>query len=278
MNIQKKEGVIIVKNYEDLGGDSTDTTKKITANTVNTWQPNRSEKDKMADTSLGKIAESIFEKYINLFSIVYLSYDDFRENNFEKHAPFDGLLFSNDKLENEIKTFTNKINEEVSLSDFGKVTIGLLSILTKNKVYTVEVKSTRITERHKRNGEVDLAIIKRDDFLTYPSAIRKSYKDYSLSSYADLLIQNGKIHVPSGEDKVSVVRKYEKQFMTDFYVRVYIDEKENKGYIMGFITKELFIKKAVLKRMYQKNKSELPLYLATPISNGESVDNLIDNF
>jgi len=278
MNVKKINDVIIVNDYRDLIVNNNDSTEKIAANTVNTWQPNRSEKDKMADTSLGKIAEIIFEKYINQFSIVYLSYDDFRKNNFEKHAPFDGLLFSNKKLENDIKNYTDIINEEVALSDYGKVSIGLLSTLTKNKLYTVEVKSTRITERHKKNGEVDLAIIKRDDFLTYPSAIRKSYKYYNLSSYADLLIQNGKINIPYGADKVSIARQYEKQFMTDFYIRVYIDENVKTGFIMGFITKDIFIENAVLKRMYQKNKSELPLYLATPISNGKSVDNLINNF
>lgn len=277
MNVQKKEGVIIVNNYESFVGTSNYNTKIISRNTVNTWQPNRSEKEKMADTSLGKIAESIFEKYITRFSLQYLSYDDFRENNFEKHAPFDGLLFSN-KKENEIKFFTNRINKEVSESDYGKVSVELLSDLTRNQIYTIEVKSTRINDRHKRNGKVDLATIKRDDFLTYPSAIRKSIKDYTFSGYADLLVQTGKISVPSGSEKVNIARKYEKQFMMDFYVRVYIDEQTKTGYIMGFISKNQFIKNAVLKRMFKKNKSELPLYLATPISYGKSIDDLIENF
>ena len=271
--IEKKERVIIIHDFDFANNKIDDKTKKISENTVNTWQPGRSEKDKMADTSLGKIAEALFESYVNQFNITYLSYDNFRTNNLEKHAPFDGLIFSNEKTEGTT-SFTARINEEVSDSAFGKISIGLLSDLTRSKIFTVEIKSTRVIDRHKTAGVVDLDKIKRDDFLTYPHDLRTTSQDFSLSAYADYLIRTGKLVVSFGENKITALRSYEKQFMMDVYVRVYIDETTKTAYLMGWISKKAFIDNATLKRMFQRGKSELPIYLATPISNGNSVDEL----
>lgn len=59
----------------------------------------------MSDINLGKLAENIISSYIkaNIPQIRYLSYDTFRTDNKKIHAPFDGLLFSNNANKNTLK-------------------------------------------------------------------------------------------------------------------------------------------------------------------------------
>lgn len=271
--IEKKGGVIIIRNYNSDSASEDEKTKIITDHTANTWQPDRGAKEKLADTKIGKIAETLFEEYVKQYKLLYWSYDSFRKNNFEKHAPFDGLIFREQKKELAAE-LVKRINTEISASDYGKVSTGLLSDLSSSKIFTVEVKPTRITDRHKTNGDYDIAKIKSDDFLAYPHDLRSTSRDFNLSTYADFLIQNGKINVPAGQDKIAVLKKYEMQFMMDIYVRVYIDEANKTGIIMGYITKGDFVANATIKKMFLKGKSELPIYLATTITNGKSVDEI----
>lgn len=59
--------------------------------------------------------------------------------------------------------------------------------------------------------------------------------------------------------------------MYDFYARVYVEQISSNLFdihIIGYITKQNFIKNSVIKRMPQYGKSEQALYIATQIKNG----------
>jgi hypothetical protein len=70
------------------------TTAAIAKQTQDTWQANRTAEEKHQDTACGKIAEHLVEEYFqsNLTQLQFLSYDEFRKNNYKKHAPFDALV------------------------------------------------------------------------------------------------------------------------------------------------------------------------------------------
>ena len=76
-----------MKVYKNIDSFMDLNEKIISSNTVNTWQKDRSMLDIGRDTNLGKIAENIISNYINYeTSLNYLSYDEFRQNNYKKHA------------------------------------------------------------------------------------------------------------------------------------------------------------------------------------------------
>jgi len=251
---------------------------KIVENTVETWQPNRTEASKIQDTKIGKTAENIFTSYIkeNKSNFQYLSYDNFRTNNFKKHAPFDGLLFYKDINESTLKNIIDKINQEITKSEFGKVSDELKSECIKNKIYIVEVKSTRISSRHKINGKISLEKILNDDFLEYPKFLRtdKYGKINNFDDYIDFAKKYRKFLCKDHIDCIQKIKELEKSNMRHLYFRIYIDLDTKTAYIIGYIYFVDFIKYCTLKKMRKRNKSEFALYLAAPLKNGEKIDNL----
>ena len=63
--------------------------------------------------------------------------------------------------------------------------------------------------------------------------------------------------------------------MDDFYIRVYMDEIHNKALILGFITKEDFMKPPYIKKMPKFGKSENALYLAKNLTARKPLEDLI---
>lgn len=273
-----KENVKIIKDI-DRYISTHGSIKTIIENTVETWQPNRTTTSKTNDTKLGKLAEDIISSYIKskIPHVQYLSYDDFRTNNFKKHAPFDGLLFLSSIDVNTLKEITDEINIEITKDEYGKITDQLKYKSLIKHIYITEVKSTRITDRHKDHvGNVDIDKLLNDDFLEYPKYLRvdrynqiNNFKDYIEFSkkYRGFICKS---ESTCEED----IKKIETANMRHIYIRVYIDEATRAGYIIGCINMQEFIKKSVLKKMKQFNKSEMALYLATSLRNGVDIDGI----
>src|SRR3989344_1415422 len=227
--------------------------KKIVENTANTWQLGRSNEEKASDTSLGKIAEKVFKEFIiqNFPNYKYLSYDEFRSNN-----------------------FIEQINYEVKNSDYGKISDGTKIGLESNGIYTVEIKSTRVAERHKRTGSSDQnisSIIMSDDFLEYPKYLRVDEFDKinNLMDYINFCKTYRSFNCLSNSECILKMRNEEQINMRFFYVRIYIDISTRKAYIVGYIDNNFFSQNFTLKKMVQAGKSEKALYLSLPLNNAK---------
>jgi hypothetical protein len=252
----------------------------IVSNTVNTWQANRTIQDKQLDTSLGKLAEDIVGKFVEneLVNATYLSYDNFRTNNYSKHAPFDGLIFHRKKSFEDIKAFIDEINAQITQNKFGKIDDSLKSRLSKARIFIVEIKSTRVNDsRHRTDGKIDFAKVKGDDFLTYPKYLRTD-RDNSINNLEDYIkfCRNYRGLICSPPECRDKLLKDEYENMSHVYIRVYMDEPLDTAYIIGYVTKKDFIGNVVLKKMPKFDKSESALYLACQLSHAKDI-NLLDN-
>ena len=263
--IQKISSLLISDNV-DLLSD----------NTVETWQKDRTKESKKSDTKNGKLAEDILENYIqkNLENISYVSYDLFRADNFEKHAPFDGLVFNKDR-KSLLSPFIDKINLEIQKNNFGKISDKLKKELLENHIYIVEVKSTRVTDRFKKDNNIVLDKFLYDDFLEYPRYLRTD-KDDSIHNWKDYyeFSKKNRGYTCDENNLLSELKENEIKSMRHIYIRVYIDEKEDTGYVIGCIGHKQFMKNGNLKKMKKFNKSEKALYLASNMKNGSSIDML----
>jgi hypothetical protein len=263
MSIAKINGVIIIR--DDFSVASGAQIQQISDHTVNTWQADRSSAEKKKNTEQGKIAEHFTGKYLReQLGLNYVDYDEFRSNNFEKHAPFDGLL-SYTSIDGAVfKT----INDEVSKHPYGQISDELRQALIKQKIFTVEIKSTKVIARHKAGGADDekiIAAIKaQDDYLVYPRFCRKSSTISDLSGYIKFVEEkNGK---GIATDSLSL-RALELPGKNYFYVRVYIDFDTSKVYLIGFITIFDFFIDPHIKKMIQYGKSENAIYFSAKIAN-----------
>ncbi len=256
---------------------------EIAENTAQTWQPGRDSEETLANTLQGKIAEDIFETYLSLHypEIHLLSYDEIRNDNYKKHAAFDFLIWTGDCcIDDIIKSIQTDISNSYKSAYISKQTRNLCK--TKN-VKFLEVKSTKIAYRHKKKCGFDIgdynntekisklaAIIQNDDFLIYPQYCRStSDSEYSVKDYIETLVSKG-YNISDEQEMLKFERKNQ---VCDIFFRVYTDEQEGTGYLVGWTDKTSFYRNAKLKRMPKHKKSELALYFSTPLSTRNNLDN-----
>ncbi len=272
---------IIIKDVQ-LTDDEIECCKKIANNTSNTWQKDRDNNEKLLNTIMGKMAEKSLKEYLNSLSDLqvcfcknkivgtelFAFYDDFRNDNFKYHNSIDLIFSYNTGL---LFLSIKRIREEYQKNThtYFSLPSEFKENLNKNNVSICEIKSTKITSRHKENGKIDLEKILDDDFLEYPKHTRCSDTIHNLSDYFDYVTKVKNINY---EDITSLLADELKE-MNDIYFRIYIDFSKDdyskgKAYIIGMITKEDFKNSACIKKMPQRNKSEKAIYLASKLSNG----------
>lgn len=250
---------------------------KIVLNTSNTWQEGRTDKEKKIDSLLGKTAEKVFESFVNIEKnqYFYIPYDNFRVDNYENHAPFDGLYVDKktdseiiNKFKKEIGEIFSSNNQDGKLYNLKKIR----SELIKNGIFIVEVKSTRLQKKYKTDGEINFELVKNHDFLSYPMHLRKTNQsNFNEQDYYKYCKDKKNIELDN-------IKKDEKDNTADLLIRVYIDEEKNIAYLIGYIKNTEFQIKKIMKKMIQHVKSDQAIYWSVPISEGQPILNLIKEY
>ena len=250
--------------------------KLISSHTNNTWQINRSEEEKLRDTCLGKFAEKALKEYFsydsfNNFNPFIAFYDDFRIDQFKYHNSIDFIFSDNLQM---LLSAQRYIQENLSHSN-SKLSSIDKEKFKKGKVHIGEIKATRITNRFLKNENVDINLILKDDFLTYPFFKRSSSTIFNNQDYFNEIIKkNNQMNIES-------ILKQEENNLTDWYFRIYIKETKEinscEAYIIGAIPGIDFISNFNIKKMLQKGKSESSLYLSVPLKNGISIEEFKNN-
>ena len=270
MSITKYKSIHIV-DYSAIKKTKDSDVKDIVAHTANTWQRGRSEQEKTADTQLGKLAEDVVVATLSAIGIKnYHSYDDFRSDNFKSHAPFDGIFCDN--LSKEIVTLINNAvrNEGPHLS------ANTRNLLRGKGIRTVEIKSTRLTDKYKQRNnfksysdsiglETLYDYLMTLDYITYPYFTR--YGDMSYSEYCSYVEKRLKTGL-TGSKLENHVRQIELDNATDVYIRVFMDEIEQKALVMGWIDRETFFNPPETQKLFKRFKSEVPLYFVKALKFG----------
>ena len=106
--------------------------KIIAEHTKNTWQLNRSLDDIIRDTTIGKISEYTLKEHIAKHSdYAILDYDDFRVDNYEKHAPLDCIIF--EKQNSDLQLAINAINVDATNNSNGAISNNTKEFLKKSQ-------------------------------------------------------------------------------------------------------------------------------------------------
>lgn len=168
--------------------------------TAETWQPDRPKKERECNIEQGKIAEEITEQFIRQYYSQELSlktYDEIRNDDFKKHAPFDFLLWKTGTV--NIAFIEEAIRQDIARTPnkFVKLSNVTRRLCRTLGVKIVEVKSTNIRNDLKVEsdftGDYDnvksvqklLETIRRkDDVFCYPKLKRReSDPGYCLDDY-----------------------------------------------------------------------------------------------
>ena len=88
--------------------------EQIVTHTHNTWQHDRPIQEIRENTIQGKRAEIVIENILRDNSTSrFLAYDKMRRDNFNKHAPFDGIIYRNDITTKILQSAIDRINNDV---------------------------------------------------------------------------------------------------------------------------------------------------------------------
>lgn len=283
--------------YGDLRMDDS-IVEQIVEHTEETWQPDRRDEERGSNTRQGKVAEEIVEQFFLQFledKIAMKSYDDIRNDDFAKHAPFDFLIWKKGTV--DIKPIVASIqrdidntpNKFIHLSEYTR------RLCKDANVKIAEVKSTQIREDLKRNSgfsgnyedgnevrKLINEIKSKDDIFCYPYFTRSvSSRDYSMEDYCQLAKQQENSLNPfTGEKLRKMVLELEVIHQCcDVFIRVYLDLMAKRGFIIGWLGKEHLLDYEVrLKRMPKRGKSENALYFTKKLSEVEGIDTLPELF
>lgn len=290
----------------ELDDNDIDKLTKIVNFTANSWQENRKFEEKFNDSLCGKMAEKCLKIFIEkefgdfvLSSINITSseikekdfenktiafYDDFRMDEFKQHNDVDLIIAPNNSL---LLLSIDRIIEESQKckNNYFSLSKDLVQSFRQNNILVGEIKSTRISQRHLNNDEtINFEKILNDDFLEYPTFLRKTEKDsFNQQDYYQHVKENCFHNNP--DFKMENLIQIEKDNLKDFYIRIYVDKiyknENNKFcadcYIVSVMTNKNFIQndKIEIKKMPLKNKSEKALYLFSPLKNGMNIKSFL---
>lgn len=141
--------------------------EQIVTHTHNTWQHDRPIQEIRENTIQGKRAEIVIENILRDNSTSrFLAYDKMRRDNFNKHAPFDGIIYRNDITTNILQSAIDRINNDVIsiAGDSGTITVETREYLETSGIYTIEIKSSLLQHpRDYRCINGDIEVTRSDD-------------------------------------------------------------------------------------------------------------------
>ena len=253
--------------------------ENIVTHTHNTWEHNRPISVIRKNTIQGKRAELVIERLLKDHSTIrYISYDTFREDDFEKHAPFDGIIFNesiSNLMLNEVK---ERVNNDVRNGDSGIITVETREFLEDRGVFTVEIKSSLLqdprdydTMTHKQKNlrtDEDYAALceyikGRYDYFVYPHFCRDNP---SITSFYDYTIYVRRMYPNlangcSKKDFLFNLLQEEFNNACNVYTRVFFDILSDEIIIPGYVTKTRFFEEPRIKKMHSPKSANAIYYM-----------------
>ena len=250
--------------------------EKIVSGTSNTWQSGRGRAEKRNNTIMGKRAELAMETFLEEHcpKLKYLPYDRFRKDDFKKHAPFDGLLYSACTDVQSVAEWIERINEEIARgSEVGKISPELRREMEIHGIFTVEVKSSNLKgadfndisqqiPRTNRDRQQIIKNIERWDFFTYPNFLRKTDTIKTFYEYAEYVRENVLDYQGLGNRvALSKLMRTEYENASDIHTRFYFDNAANELYIPVYLWKHDFFYRPKVGKMPGEKSGEALYYM-----------------
>lgn len=264
--------------------------ENIVEHTHNTWQHDRPISEIRENTIQGKRAEIVIEQILAENSDVrYLSYDKLRRDNFNKHAPFDGVIFNNSINDSILKDAIEQINNDVfySRGDSGTVSMETREFLENKGIFTVEIKSSLLQDprdyrkmvhkRKEQRTEEDYNTLCEYiksfyDYFVYPYYCRDSSEITSFYEYT-AYVRKINPEIANGVDKAEFLQnlmKVEFNNACNIYTRVFFDVLSDEIIIPGYITKTRFFEEPRIMKM-PSPKSKNAIYYMYHMNYGSGI-------
>ena len=236
--------------------------ENIVGHTHNTWQHDRTVSETRKNTIQGKRAEIVIEHILTENSAArYLSYDKFRKDGFNRHAPFDGIIFNSTASKPVLCEAARRVNNDVSNSrnSSGAISAETREFLEDNGIFTVEIKSSLLQEprdyknmahksKDQRTEEDYNALcgyIKNFyDYFMYPHYCRDNTEITSFYEYTTYVRKVNPEIAGRGSKAQFLQNLMREEFNNacDIYTRVFFDVLSDEIIIPGYIIKPVFLK------------------------------------
>lgn len=273
----KKIGDFIICELPNIKEIDMEQVELIVEHTHNTWQANRPKEEIRENTIQGKKAELVIEKILTENSKArFISYDTIRADKFEKHAPFDGLIYQADMDDSSIKEAVNRINNDVaqSVGDSGLIAENTRKYLEDQGIYTIEIKSSLLQvsrdyksmfhkspkERTNEDYEALCTHIREFyDYFTYPHYCRDDSSINRFYEYVKYVQKLRKLNTSTNRQTfLYELMKIEFDNSCNIYTRVFFDVISDELIVPGYVLKGRFFEEPRIRKMpSQKSKNAI---------------------
>ena len=262
--------------------------EQIVTHTHNTWQHDRPIQEIRENTIQGKRAEIVIENILRDNSTSrFLAYGKMRRDNFNKHAPFDGIIYRNDIATNILQSAIDRINNDVIsiAGDSGTITVETREYLETSGIYTIEIKSSLLQHpRDYRCINGDIEVTRSDDNYLRLCEYVKGFYDYfvyphfcrdnrNITSFYDYTRYIRDINNWGSRNKQAFVYSLMKQEFDNacnIYTRVFFELRRNEILIPGYIVKTRFFEEPRIRKM-PSPKSQNAIYYMYHMQHGKNI-------
>jgi len=237
--------------------------KSLADKTANTWQADRSDKEKVDDTLIGKVAELAFERYLADNGVAYISWDQIRQDGLAKHAPLDGFVMEK-ALEGIARNrlFIYSANQAQRPVYFDTE---FRDICEENQIYGCEVKGTRIGDR----------LCHFDGSINYEKMLEDHFFQYPVSTRFGEITPELRTRLLGAAEKEKTAQKTPR-----LLVRVYVDRQPNMFvcYLVGYISRDKFFDSPDLDvaHLFKAGKSESAIFYTVKQRYGYPLSQVIE--
>lgn len=262
--------------------------EQIVTHTHNTWQHDRPLQEIRANTIQGKRAEIVIENVLRDNSASrFLAYDRLRQDGFNKHAPFDGIIYRNNIDTHTLQAVIDKINSDVqdSPGDSGIISIETREFMETRGIYTIEIKSSLLQHpRDYRCINGDMETVRSDDNYRRMCAYVKGFYDYfvyphfcrdnryitSFYDYTRYVRTSNNMSPRNKQEFVYSLMKQEFDNACHIYTRVFFDLRRSEILIPGYVVKTRFFEEPRIKKM-PSPKSQNAIYYMYHMQYGKNI-------
>lgn len=213
--------------------------------TANTWQPGRSDTEKLADAMVGKTGELAFQEQAQALGLACRLWDDIRSDDNRNHAPCDCFIAADESPLYD-RRFAKRANAHYANAHFVP---GFTDWCEANGIYSVETKTTRL-----RDGFDSLeTVVQNRHFIAYPS-VRSG--DLTPELTASLMAPDALAACMAGSASI--------------LFRSYIKDKTGEVFVLRGMSRQMFYGSEHLKlsKLGGQSKHRAAIYYLCPMHLG----------
>ena len=213
-------------------------------------------------------------------SLTYISYNEIREDKYKKSCPFNAIIYPSTKpLEYNLTESQFKERIKIIINDginkYGNLSTDTREVLNEMGIKTITISSTKINQKRTEIlDEVELIEnIREDDFFNRPLFCKSSPDINNYKQYLKYVSEKHYKNKPIEKVEKKIIEE-EIKASNDIFIRVYMQEEQDRCFIMGYIHKCELYRNPCIQKLFKTGKLKDVLYFTKPLTHAHQMSEI----